>query len=85
MLFLASIREPSANHSVVKVAEGFMILPKPGREVEFNALAREAVNHVGPFRAFARRGDDGCYLSVHILPEEYAVPEGKSFDHPSTR
>lgn len=83
-LFLSSIREPSSCHRVVSVEEGFMILPQSGFERQFDELARETIEHVGPFRAFARRGEDGLYESVHILPEEYAaLNEDRSFDHPS--
>lgn len=68
-LFLTSLREPSANHFVETVGEGFLILPQTGREVEFDALARDVINYVGPFVAFGRRGGGGLYDCVHILPE----------------
>ncbi len=67
-LFLTTLREPSVNHLVETVSEGFLILPQMGRELEFDDLAREVINHVGPFAAFGRRGDDGLYECVHILP-----------------
>ena len=82
-LFLTTLSEPSLNHRVEAVTEGFLILPKPGRERQFDDLAREVVNYVGPFAAFARRGDDGLYDCVHILPEEYATsPEEQAFNQP---
>lgn len=68
-LFLTTLREPSVNHLVEAVGEGFLILPQSGREREFDTLAREVINHVGPFAAFGRRDSGGLYDSVHILPE----------------
>lgn len=68
-LFLTTLREPSVNHRVEEVSEGFLILPAVGREREFDALARDVINHVGPFVAFGRRGGGGLYDCVHILPE----------------
>ncbi len=85
-LFLTTLREPSAYHRVEAVTEGFLILPNPGREREFDELAREVVNYVGPFTAFARRREDGLYDCVHILPEDYATSaEDRSFDHPTVK
>lgn len=48
--------------------DGFLILPISGREVQFDALARRVVEHVGPFAVFPRKGSDGLYDCVHILP-----------------
>lgn len=69
-LFLTTLSEPSASHRVEPVSDGFLILPVLGREREFDDLARELINYVGPFAAFARRGPDGLYDCVHILPTD---------------
>lgn len=66
---LSALRKPSADHRVELADDGFLILPQPDHEREFDDLAREVVGHVGPFAAFARRGPDGLYDCVHILPE----------------
>jgi hypothetical protein len=71
-LFLAMLAHPSEDHRVEAVDGGFLMLPKPGREVPFDALARRVVDHVGPFAAFARKDESGRYDSVHILPEASA-------------
>ncbi|HYC68824.1 hypothetical protein [Brevundimonas sp.] len=69
-LFLTTLAEPSDDHRIERVTDGFLIFPRPGREQQFDALARRAVEYVGPFAAFARRGPDGLYDCVHILPED---------------
>lgn len=50
--------------------DGFLILPVPGREAQFDALARLVIEHVGPFAAFPRKGADGLYDCVQILPAD---------------
>jgi len=67
-LFLTTLREPSPDHTVEPVEDGFLILPRPGREDQFNALARLVIEHVGPFAVFPRKGAGGRYDSVHIVP-----------------
>lgn len=67
-LFLTTLREPSAVHRIEPVDDGFLILPVPGREAQFDALARLVIDHVGPFAVFPRKGADGLYDCVHILP-----------------
>ncbi|MDQ3124098.1 MAG: hypothetical protein M3Q74_00630 [Pseudomonadota bacterium] len=67
-LFLTTLREPCADHRIEPVEDGFLILPLSGREVQFDALARRVVEHIGPFAAFPRKGADGRFDSVHILP-----------------
>jgi len=69
-LFLTSLSEPSENHRIEPLHEGFLILPVTGRELQFDALARRVINHVGPFAAFARKDENGLYESVHILPTD---------------
>ena len=73
-LFLTTLREPSEDHRIEAVTDGFLILPHAGREQQFDALARRVVNHVGPFAAFARRSDEGLYDCIHILPDDIAGP-----------
>ncbi|MBB5747406.1 hypothetical protein [Brevundimonas variabilis] len=67
-LFLTTLREPSADHSVEQLDDGFLIRPVPGREQQFNALARLVTDHIGPFVAFPRKGAGGLYDCVHIVP-----------------
>lgn len=74
-LFLTSLREPSENHAVEPLSVGFLILPKPGREDQFDELARRSIEHLGPYSAFGRRGDDGRYEAVHILPAGATHPQ----------
>lgn len=69
-LFLTSLREPSADHSVEPVEDGFLIRPIPGREQQFNALARLVIDYNGPFVAFPRKGVAGLYDCVHIVPTD---------------
>ena len=69
-LFLTSVAEPSPNHRVEPMVDGFMILPVQGREVQFDDLARRVADYVGPFAAFARKGANGLYDCVHILPAD---------------
>lgn len=69
-LFLRSLSEPSADHRIDRLTEGFLILPVPGRELEFDDLARRVCESYGPFAAFSRKGEDGIYDCVHILPED---------------
>jgi hypothetical protein len=67
--FLTCLSEPSEDHRIEPATEGFVIVPQTGREEQFDALARRVINHHGPFAAFARRGSDGRYDCVHIIPE----------------
>lgn len=67
-LFLTTLREPSADHGVEPVEDGFLIVPVSGREAQFNALARLVLDHVGSFVAFPRKGAGGLYDCVHIVP-----------------
>lgn len=69
-LFLTTLRHPSESHAVEPLSVGFLILPKAGREAQFDDLAQRAIEHAGPYGAFGRRGDDGRYEAVHILPED---------------
>lgn len=67
-LFLTSLLEPSADHRIEALEDGFLIFPISGREVQFDALARRVIEHVGPFAVFPRKGAGGLYDCVHILP-----------------
>ena len=67
-LFLRTLQEPSQDHRIEPVADGFLILPVSGREAQFNILARRVLEHIGPFVALPRKGDDGLYDCIHILP-----------------
>jgi hypothetical protein len=69
-LFLTTLSEPSQDHSVEPVDHGFLILPIPGREAQFNALARRVIDHVGSLAAFPRKGAHGLYDCVHIIPAD---------------
>lgn len=77
-LLLTTLREPTDDHAVEVLSIGFLILPQPGREDQFNDLARRAIAHTGPYAAFGRRGDDGRYEAVHILPEDDDRPQAQS-------
>lgn len=69
-LFLTTLREPSSDHGIEPVEDGFLILPVPGREAQFDALARLVIDHVGPFAVFPRKGAGGLYDCVHIVPAD---------------
>lgn len=67
-LFLITLRQESENHTVEEVADGFLIHRREGREDQFDDLARQVINAVGPFAAFPRLDSDGRYDCVHIIP-----------------
>lgn len=54
-LFLTSLSEPSQDHAVEPLSEGFLILPIAGREEPFQTLAGRVMDHLGPFTAYARK------------------------------
>jgi hypothetical protein len=69
-LFLTTLREPSADHRVEPAQDGFFITPVPGRQQQFHELARRVIDHVGPFAVFPRKGADGLYDCVYIVPAD---------------
>jgi hypothetical protein len=70
-LFVATLREESEDHTVELDDIGFTIHRKPGREGEFDALARQVLAKVDTFAALPRKDEQGRYDCVQIILAEH--------------
>jgi len=68
--FLTSLMEPSDDHVVETNADGFVILPRPGRGEAFNALARQVLNRDDGYVALPRTDGGVGYDAVYVIPTD---------------